>query len=128
MNARQALDTVSRWSGIFARWQLGARPARPLAELLAAKGIFTEAEYDKAVSYTRWQDGAPPAGDPEAAAVAEHREQTIMLTVQVRALTELLAARGLYTDEEYDQALAREAAALDEEYAAQQADREEGRN
>ena len=68
--------------------------------------------------FTTWQLGTRDSDDPEAAAVADHREQVILLTVQVRALADLLASKGVIDDREYDRALVDKALELNAEYTA----------
>ncbi len=65
-----------------------------------------------------WQLGTRAGTDAEFRAVRDHREITIILRVEVTALTDLLLRKGLITQEEFQSALEREAIALDKDYAA----------
>jgi hypothetical protein len=67
--------------------------------------------------FAGWQLGTRLDNDPECQAVRDHREATIMLRVEVSALTELLIRRGVFTIEEFNDALANEAEQLDADYA-----------
>jgi len=64
------------------------------------------------VLFTGWQLGTRPKGDPEGDAVRDHREVTILLRAEVSALAQLLAAKGLVTQGEWEDALEAEADAL----------------
>lgn len=61
-----------------------------------------------------WQLGTRAKGDPESDAVRDHREVTIMLRVEVQALSALLIRKRVFTDKEWDAQLAIEAALLDQ--------------
>jgi hypothetical protein len=69
------------------------------------------------VLFTGWQLGTRPKGDPEGDAVRDHREVTILLRVEVTALTGLLLEKGLITDEDLSAAFEKEAVELDRMYA-----------
>jgi hypothetical protein len=58
---------------------------------------------------TGWQLGTRQKGDPEADAVRDHREATLLLQAEMNALCTLLIARGLFTAEEWTAQLHREA-------------------
>jgi hypothetical protein len=58
---------------------------------------------------TGWQLGTRPKGDPEGDAVRNHREATIILRVEVSALTRLLIEKGVFTKAELDAVVAEEA-------------------
>jgi len=66
---------------------------------------------------TGWQLGTRPKGDPEGDAVRDHREATLMLRVDVTALTHLLISKGLVTEEEYFDAVVLAAQDLDDVYS-----------
>jgi hypothetical protein len=68
------------------------------------------------VLFTGWQLGTRAKGDPECDAVSDHRELSILLRVEVTALTGLLLEKGVFTSEELDAALEREAVALNAGY------------
>jgi hypothetical protein len=63
-----------------------------------------------------WQLGTRAKGDPECDAVRDHREVTIMLRAEVSALTALLVEKGIFTPEEFQQALIDEAQQLEKDY------------
>lgn len=51
--------------------------------------------------FAGWQLGTRDMDDPEAQAVRDHREATIMLRAEANALAALLIAKGVFTAEEY---------------------------
>jgi hypothetical protein len=66
--------------------------------------------------FAGWQLGTRPRGDPEAEAVRDHREVTILLRAEVNALAALLIEHGAFSLEDWDKQLALEAAALERAY------------
>lgn len=68
------------------------------------------------VLFTGWQLGTRVKGDPEGDAVRDHRELTILLRVEMSALTRLLAEKGVFADDEWLAALQREAEQLNLDY------------
>jgi len=48
-----------------------------------------------------WQLGTRSDTDPEAAAVRDHREVTLILRAEVNALAALLMKKGVFTEEEF---------------------------
>lgn len=66
--------------------------------------------------FVGWQLGTRAKGDPEADAVRDHRELTILLRAEVNALTGLLLKKGLFTQDEWLAQLEGEAAWLDQSY------------
>lgn len=66
--------------------------------------------------FAGWQLGTRPKGDPECDAVRDHREVTILLRAEVTALTGLLIRKGLFTAEEFTEALGEEALQLEADY------------
>jgi hypothetical protein len=68
------------------------------------------------VLLTGWQLGTRPKGDPEGDAVRDHREATILLRCEVTALAALLLEKGVFTQEEFEAALEREAGLLNAMY------------
>lgn len=68
--------------------------------------------------FASWQLGTRADTDGECQAVRNHREATIMLRAEVSALTGLLIDKGIFTFEEFDQALGVEADRLSQDYAA----------
>lgn len=66
--------------------------------------------------FAGWQLGTRQKSDPECAAVVDHRELSILLRVELTALTNLLIAKGVVTKEEFEQSLVEEAERLDKEY------------
>jgi len=68
--------------------------------------------------YAGWQLGTRAKGDPESDAVRDHRELTMLLRVELTALTGLLMRKGVIAQAEFQAALEREADALAGDYAA----------
>lgn len=68
------------------------------------------------VLFTGWQLGTRPKGDPEGDAVRDHRELSILLRVEVNALTGLLIEKGVFTAAEYESALEHQANLLSKDY------------
>jgi hypothetical protein len=66
--------------------------------------------------FTGWQLGTRLKGDPEADAVRDHREVTILLRAEASALAALLIRKGVFTPEEFDAQLQEEADALEIQY------------
>lgn len=66
--------------------------------------------------FTGWQLGTRLDSDPEAQAVRDHREATILLRAEVNALTGLLIEKGVFTAAEFDIQLGDEAKALSDAY------------
>lgn len=48
-----------------------------------------------------WQLGTRVKGDPECDAIRDHREATLMLRVELSAVTALLIKKGVFTVEEF---------------------------
>ena len=69
------------------------------------------------VVFTGWQLGTRLKGDAEGDAVRDHREVTILLRAEVSALVGLLAAKGVFTLDEWTSALGTEAELLALDYA-----------
>jgi hypothetical protein len=67
--------------------------------------------------FAGWQLGTRAKGDPESDAVRDHRELTILLRVELTALAGLLIKKGVFTAEEFEAALAKEADWLDLAFA-----------
>lgn len=65
------------------------------------------------VLLTGWQLGTRAKGDPEGDAVRDHREATLLLRVEVSALVQLLTDKGIFTNEDWSEALIVEAHALE---------------
>ena len=66
--------------------------------------------------FASWQLGTRPADDGEYKAVAHHRELSILLRAEQSALTGLLIRKGIFTQEDFQEALLREAKQLDHDY------------
>ena len=66
--------------------------------------------------FAGWQLGTRAKSDPEAAAVRDHREVTILLRVEASALARILIEKGICTAEEFTQIVGEEAALLDKAY------------
>lgn len=67
--------------------------------------------------FAGWQLGTRSSGDPECQAVRDHREATIMLRAEVSALVLLLVDAGVFTGDQWTEALETEANRLSEDYA-----------
>lgn len=66
--------------------------------------------------FAGWQLGTRASTDPECRAVRDHREVTILLRAEMSALITLLIAKGVFTKEEFSQAVGEEAVTLDHDY------------
>jgi hypothetical protein len=66
--------------------------------------------------FASWQLGTRPADDGEYKAVVNHRELSILLRTEVTALTALMISKGVFTIEEFADALETEAKMLDRDY------------
>lgn len=66
--------------------------------------------------FAGWQLGTRADDDPECQAVRDHRELSIIMRAELSALTGLLIARGVFTAEEFSDALDREAEQLNKDY------------
>lgn len=63
--------------------------------------------------FASWQLGSRSDTDPEAAAVRDHREVTILLRVEVTSVVRLLLEKGLFTIDELQAVVVEEAEALE---------------
>lgn len=68
------------------------------------------------VVFTGWQLGTRVKGDPEADAVRDHREATILLRAEISALVNLLVEKKIISWEEWSAALQTDAELLDKRY------------
>lgn len=66
--------------------------------------------------FAGWQLGTRADTDPECQAVRDHRELTIVLRVEMTALSALLIEKGVISAEEFMQAMGDEAEQLDRDY------------
>lgn len=66
--------------------------------------------------FASWQLGTRLDTDGEYKAVADHREVTILLRVELNALATLLVQKGVFTADEWDEAMAEEARDMDAVY------------
>lgn len=66
--------------------------------------------------FAAWQLGTRLDTDGECKAVKDHREVTMCMRVELNALTGLLIKKGVFTEEQWVQALIREARDLDKDY------------
>lgn len=66
--------------------------------------------------FAGWQLGTRSKSDAESNAVRDHRELSILLRVEVTALAGLLIRKGVFTQEEWTEAVADEADALNAQY------------
>lgn len=62
--------------------------------------------------FAGWQLGTRAKDDPEAQAIRDHREVSILLRVEVSALAVLLTKKGVISRAEWEAALEREADTL----------------
>lgn len=62
--------------------------------------------------FASWQLGTRSDTDPECAAVKDHRELTMLLRVEVNALSQLMVEKKIFTRQEFEKALENEAIAL----------------
>lgn len=68
--------------------------------------------------FAGWQLGTRLQTDPEAQAVRDHRDLSMLMRVEITALTQLLLDKGVFTLEELQDAMAAEAEALMHAYEA----------
>lgn len=66
--------------------------------------------------FTGWQLGTRVKGDPESDAVRDHRELSIILRAELTAISTLLLEKKVFTQEEWEAALEKEALQLDQDY------------
>lgn len=66
--------------------------------------------------FASWQLGSRPDNSGEYKAVANQRELFIIMRAELNALTGLMIEKGIFTGEEFDAALGKEAAQLDADY------------
>lgn len=66
--------------------------------------------------FASWQVGTVPAGDGRYKAVADHRELSILMRAEMSAVTGLLVRKGIFTQEQFADALERAAKQLDHDY------------
>jgi hypothetical protein len=66
--------------------------------------------------FAGWQLGTRSDQDPECQAVRDHREVTILLRTDVNAFIQLLICKGVFTIEEFQEQLIKEAEILDRSY------------
>lgn len=66
--------------------------------------------------FASWQLGTTSASDGRYRAVADHREVTIVMRAELSAAVNLLIDKGVFTREEYQAQLEREAKQLDHVY------------
>lgn len=64
-----------------------------------------------------WQLGTRSTADPESQAVRDHRDQSMILRVEVSALAALLMSKGVFTGDEWAEQLREEADRLSAAYA-----------
>lgn len=65
--------------------------------------------------FTGWQLGTRSDSDPEARAVKDHHEVTLLLRAEVSALVTLLVTKKVFTASEWETALTTEAMLLDQD-------------
>jgi hypothetical protein len=66
--------------------------------------------------FAGWQLGTRAKDDPECQAVKDHREVTMLLRAEQSAFTKLLIDKGIFTEEEFHQAMMDEAEMLSKDY------------
>jgi len=81
----------------------------PLERLVKWRVVF--AGWQLGTRYNRDKE------DPEAQAVRDHREVTMIMRAEISALVALLVEKGVITEEEFDAALAAEAEQLSEDFS-----------
>lgn len=59
--------------------------------------------------FAGWQLGTRSETDPEAQAVRDHRELSMMVRIEVNALLDLMIKKGVFTEQEWIDALEAEA-------------------
>ena len=69
--------------------------------------------------FAGWQLGTRALSDGTARAVRDHRDLSMMLRVEVSTLAMLLIRKGVFTLEEYNEELIRQAKTLDATYERQ---------
>lgn len=62
--------------------------------------------------FAGWQLGTRTKSDPEAEAVRDHREATLLLRAEVYAISALLIAKGVFTPDDLHTQVGREAEEL----------------
>jgi hypothetical protein len=66
--------------------------------------------------FASWQLGTRTDSDGECNAVKDHREVSILMRAELSALTGLLLRKGVFTEQQWTDALEREAKQLDHDY------------
>lgn len=69
--------------------------------------------------FTAWQIGNLSDNGPEAMAIRDHREVTLLLRAENNALTRLLIKKGVFTSEEFTEQVIEEAEHLNKAYEEQ---------
>lgn len=67
--------------------------------------------------FAGWQLGTRSDDDPECQAVRDHRELSMLMRAELSSLSQLLILKGVFTQEEWEAALAVEARQLSQDYA-----------
>jgi hypothetical protein len=65
--------------------------------------------------FTGWQLGTREKGDPEGDAVRDHRELTLLLRIEVQALTALMIKKGVFSEREFGLQVIEEAEFFDKQ-------------
>lgn len=66
--------------------------------------------------FAGWQLGTRNNTDPEAQAVRDHREATIMMRAEINAMLSLLVAKGVFTAAEWEEQVIKDANYLSKQY------------
>jgi len=66
--------------------------------------------------FTGWQVGHKTKDDAESAAIRDHREVTMLLRVELNAITRLLLKEKIFSEEDFHVAMTSEAILLDQDY------------
>ena len=66
--------------------------------------------------FVSWQLGTRVKGDPEAEAIRDHREVTILLRAEVSALVRVMVDKGVFTVDDFSSVLLEEASRLNKDY------------
>lgn len=66
--------------------------------------------------FSGWQLGTRTKDDPESQAVRDHRELSMLMRVELSAIAALLIKAGVFTLDQYQEALIAEARLLERDY------------
>lgn len=69
--------------------------------------------------FAAWQTGNLSNNGPEAKAIRDHRELTMLLRAETTALAQLLVKKGIFTEDEFAEQVIEEAGHLDKAFEEQ---------